>query len=220
MKNPTTVWIAGWASDLAPWHSEIATRFPTHTHAYIDYGDLLPEPDALWQRHPQLASASHIVAWSMGTLALLRSCPARPAGQAWTLVAPIADFCAEGKGWPARTVQLMARQLPSDPSRTLSAFAERMGSTTDITRQAWLNRALQYSPEMLANGLRYLATAHAAPERLQELLAPPDTLCLRGSLDSVAPPMQGELFPSFVSTRLLPQAGHWLGEYLGAMGVS
>lgn len=219
MSKPITIWIAGWASDLALWQSDIATRFPTHTHVYIDYGNLLPEPDALWQRHPELASAKHIVSWSMGTLALLRSCPARPSGQAWTLVAPIADFCAEGKGWPERTVQLMARQLPSDPARTLSAFAERMGSTTELTRKAWLDRALQYSPEKLAEGLRYLATARATPAHLQKLLAPPDTLCLRGSIDSVVPPIQGELFPTVVPSHTLPQAGHWLGDYLGEIRI-
>jgi len=210
-------WIAGWASDITPWQNEIAQRYPTAEHLFLNYADLLPNPDTLWERNPALAQVDHIVAWSMGTLALLRSCPARPATQRWTLIAPIASFCAPGIGWRHRVVELTARQLQVDPATCLANFAIRMGTISDTTRQTWEHCALRHPPEALVQGLMYLANQNANIEQITTLLTPRNTLCIRGTNDTVVLPNQQQLFPSKVPYRLLNNAGHWLGDALDAI---
>lgn len=207
------LWISGWASDISQWESEICARFPGHAHAYLDYRHLLPDPDTLWQRHPELAQADHLIAWSQGTLALLRQIGHKPEHQRWTLLTPIADFCAPGIGWPRRTVQRMAKQIQSDPRTTLEQFSALMGPAAPATRAAWLDRALAYSPADLAQGLDYLADLQVPPESITAL-DPARIQCLWGSADQVVPPAQSQLFAPAIPARTLADLGHWLLPYL------
>lgn len=207
------VWISGWASDISQWKTEITARFPQHAHTFLDYGDLLPEPDTLWERHPGLARADHIVAWSMGTLALLRQVQFKPSSQRWTLVAPIFDFCAPDIGWSRRTVHRMASQVRVDPRATLAQFATLMGPAPPTTVAAWLERALRYTPEQLAMGLLYLAEKNAAsPHQSTDGMI----RYLWGSSDRVVPPMQQRCLgpQAHIPPVVLEDLGHWLLPYL------
>lgn len=206
-------WISGWASDISQWQTEITARFPQRIHTFLDYGDLLPNPDALWERHPELARADHIVAWSMGSLALLRQVQHKPAPQRWTLVAPILNFCAPGIGWPRRTVQRMASQVRVEPRTTLAQFATLMGTAAPATVAAWLERALRYTPEQLAEGLLYLAEKSAIPAHQS---ADGTTRYLWGTNDQVVPSAQQRCLglPTHNPPVVLEDLGHWLLPYL------
>jgi pimeloyl-ACP methyl ester carboxylesterase len=194
------IFISGWASDIDLW-------VPGRT---LSYGDLLPEPDGIWERFPELREAEEIVAWSMGTLALLRNAHRKPKGQVWRLVCPIADYCHKSTGWSKQAVELTKQGILADTRATLVQFAALMGPCEPELQERWLAKALKYSPQDLAVGLDYLKdkTVVEFPEDLENIHL------YFGERDQVVPIAQMELFPGAMPRSVVKGAGHWLGEFL------
>lgn len=212
MNPPLVVWISGWASDISLWRTTIQERFSAYTHAFIDYGDLLPDPEQALRQHTELAPARHVIAWSLGTLALWRAWGTPPSTTHWTLVTPFAHFCAPSLGWPQRTVQRMARQILQNPQATLESFAQLMGPAPAQTQQQWLHNALRYTPQQLALGLEYLAQQNAFPPSSDAVQ------CLWGSKDQVVPSAHQQQLRSFPH-HIVSGAGHWICDYWDYLGL-
>ncbi|MDR2580224.1 MAG: hypothetical protein LBC85_04440 [Fibromonadaceae bacterium] len=197
------VWISGWASDVSVWENEIYERFPGHSHRFIDYFDLLPEPDDFWDNNPRIGEAGLVVGWSMGTLALLRNLHKKPSEQKWLLICPVADFCVDGC-WSLAAVKAMKRGVLENTEQTLMAFSALMGETSKEKRERWLGNALKYSPKQLAQGLDYLMQKKA------ECNSALNVEFIFGEKDKVVPLAQKELFPS---ARVCENQGHWIDEF-------
>jgi pimeloyl-ACP methyl ester carboxylesterase len=197
--------ISGWASDLDLWAQG----------RILSYGDLLPDPNGIWERYPELQEAAEIVAWSMGTLALLRNSARKPLGQVWHLVCPIADYCHPSTGWSTQAVELTKQGILADSRGTLLQFAALMGACEPELQDRWLARALRYSPQDLAVGLDYLKdkTATEFPEDLESVHL------YFGEQDQVVPLAQEKLFPQAMPSTVVKGAGHWLGEFGHPQGV-
>ena|GEM_PF-2095153 len=128
-------WVSGWASDISIWENEIYERFPSYSHRFIDYYDLVR---ADFDINPE---SEIVVGWSLGTLALLKNLSKKIEEQKWILVCPITDFCA---CWRPAVIR----------ATTLESFAALLGDVEG--KEKWQENALRYSPEQLNAGLEFL----------------------------------------------------------------
>jgi pimeloyl-ACP methyl ester carboxylesterase len=204
-------WISGWASDISIWENSIYERFPNFSHRFVDYFDLQPSPDELWDNNPGIEKAGLVVGWSMGTLALLRSLHKMPSEQKWILVCPIANFCAEGC-WRLSALRTTKQGILQDTEQTLMSFSALMGNMKKEEREKWVGNAMRYSPKQLATGLDYLMQKKA------NVSAPSSNIKLIfGEQDSIVPLAQKNLFsPLFGEKNIVicKDLGHWLPDYL------
>jgi hypothetical protein len=206
IESSEIAWVGGWASDVSVWEDEIYESFPGYSHRFIDYFDLLPNPDDFWDNNPRVAEAGLVVGWSLGTLALLRNLQKKPSEQKWILICPIANFCADGC-WPQSAVRATRQGVLENTEQTLMAFSALMGEAPSEKRERWLRNALKYSPEQLAQGLDYLMQRHfdyaQCPDGNVEFFF--------GEKDKVVPLAQKELFPN---AKVCGNLGHWIDGFL------
>lgn len=202
------VWLSGWASDLSIWEDDLSEVKSNAGHQFVSFPEVIKNSDDLYQSIPELAKADCVVAWSLGTLALMRSAKKRPKGQRWILLAPIVDFCNEASGWPVKNVMLMAKQITKIPRSTLENFVELMGPCDDEIRENWMETALQMNSETLAFGLEYLKN-----NKIEEPLEDRGpTEIYFGREDQVVTPEMVKLavpFLPFAQIHERPKSGHF-----------
>lgn len=203
------MWLSGWASDLNIWEDDLSEVETAAAHEFIPYSKIMENPDHLYQSIPGLAKAETVVAWSLGTLALMRSAAKRPQGQRWILLAPIVDFCNEASGWNSKNVMLMIKQVVKIPRSTLENFMELMGPCDEEIQEAWMNTALQMNLEKLALGLEYLKD-----NRVETPLADGGPTEIHfGREDQVVTPEMVKLAQAmlpFATINERPKSGHWV----------
>jgi len=209
MNTSEITWVSGWASDFSVWENSLYEQFPNHSHRFIDYFDLLPNPDDFWDNNPRVAGSGTVVGWSMGTLALLRNLHKKNPEQKWILLCPIANFCADGC-WSAAAVRATRQGILDNTEKTLMSFSALMGDMLKEDREKWVENALKYSPNQLAAGLDYLQTTTAKPCEAQNVEL------VFGEKDKVVPIAQkelfSELFPEFPVR--VENMGHFLSSPL------
>jgi len=189
-------WVSGWASDISMWENEIYERFPNFSHRFVDYFDLLPEPD--------IGKAGLIVGWSMGTLVLLKNLHKISNEQKLILICPIADFCAKGC-WSLSAVRTTKQGILQNTEQTLMSFSALMGNVKKEDREKWVENAMRYTPKLLADGLDYLMQNKADVSKLGS-----NVKLIFGEQDEVVPIAQKELFSYDMETI---NSGHWLPDY-------
>jgi len=193
-------WVSGWASDISMWENEIYERFPNYSHRFVDYFDLLPEPN--------IGKAGLIVGWSMGTLVLLKNLHKISNEQKLVLVCPIADFCAEGC-WLLSAVKATKQGILQNTEQTLMSFSALMGNVEKENREKWVENAMRYTPKQLAAGLDYLMQNKADISELGS-----NAKLLFGEQDKIVPLAQKELFSSHKESIVVCEnSGHWLPDY-------
>jgi hypothetical protein len=217
MNTSEVAWISGWASDISIWEDEIYERFPGFSHRFVDYFDLIPNPDDFWDKNPRVGEAGLVVGWSMGTLALLRNLDKKQAGQRWILVCPIADFCAAGC-WPQAAVRATKQGILENTEQTLMSFSALMSENiSKEKREKWMECAMRYSPKQLAAGLDYL-TVRALRATPPQQVQPPQINLLFGEKDKVVPLAQKELFEG-QTVKVCENLGHWLPDYFTILPI-
>jgi len=198
-------WVSGWASDISIWENRIYEQFPNFSHRFVDYFDLLPNPDEL----RGIGEAGVVVGWSMGTLALLRNLHKIRKEQKLILICPIADFCAKGC-WQPSALRATKQGVLQNTEQTLMSFSALMGDMEKADREKWVENAMRYSPKQLAEGLDYLMQKKAnisEPHSNAKLIF--------GGQDKVVPLAQKELFSSHKESIVICEdLGHWLPDYL------
>jgi len=204
---PEIAWISGWASDISIWENEIYEQFPNYSHRFIDYFDLLPNPDDFWDNNPRVAEACTVVGWSMGTLSLLRNLQKKTPEQKWILLCPIADFCGKGC-WPPSAVRATRQNVLENREKAIMSFSSLMGDAPKEEREKWVENALRYSSKQLAQGLDYLLSEKTDANNL-----PPNIELFFGEKDKVVPLAQKNLFPQGSAT-VCENSGHWLRDFL------
>jgi len=193
-------WVSGWASDISLWEDEIYERFPNFSHRFVDYFDLLPEPN--------IGKAGLVVGWSMGTLVLMRNLHKISNEQKLILVCPIADFCAKGC-WSLSAVKATKQGILQNTEQTLMSFSALMGNVKKEERERWVQNAMRYSPKQLADGLDYLMKEKANVSELGSNIK-----LLFGEQDKVVPLAQKELFSSHKENIVVCEnSGHWLMDF-------
>jgi len=196
-------WIAGWASDLSPWEKDLVHKWPGE-HSFVDFADLFSEN---WTKLPQIQSADCLVAWSLGSLWLLRHTEALPQNIPWYLHSPFLHFCDPTHGWSHRVLQRMEKQLQSQRNIVLTSFADSLGFTKPSDRELWIENIHKYSTEQLQQGLNWLQTHKVSAQQL-----PAGSCIIYGDHDLIVKPaltqIAAQAFPSAsVQTH---QGGHWL----------
>jgi pimeloyl-ACP methyl ester carboxylesterase len=203
-------WVSGWASDISLWENSIYERFPSFSHRFVDYFDLLPNPDEFWDNNRRVGAAALVVGWSLGTLALLRNLHKMPVEQKLVLVCPIANFCAKGC-WQLSAVRATKQGILQNTEQTLMSFSALMGNMEKEEREKWVENAMRYSPNQLAIGLDYLMQKKADISGLAS-----NAKLIFGEQDRVVPLVQKELFSSSFNKEnvvVCENSGHWLPDY-------
>ncbi|MCL1956846.1 MAG: alpha/beta hydrolase, partial [Fibromonadales bacterium] len=174
---------------------------------FVDYFDLLPNPDEFWDNNRGIGEAGVVVGWSMGTLALLRNLHKIKKEQKLILVCPIADFCAKGCYLPS-ALRATRQGVLQNTEQTLMSFSALMGNMEKADREKWVENAMRYSPKQLAEGLDYLMQKADISEPLS------NAKLIFGGEDKVVPLAQKELFSSHrESIVVCEDFGHWLPDY-------
>ncbi|MCL2259938.1 MAG: hypothetical protein FWC15_01130 [Fibromonadales bacterium] len=179
-------WVSGWASDISIWETEIYERFPSYSHRFIDYFDLV-EADFFVMPESEI-----VVGWSLGTLALLKNLDKKVKEQKWILVCPIIDFCA---CWRPAVVR----------ATTLESFGKLLGDVDG--KDKWMESALRYSPEQLNAGLEFLVQTHVNLETDNYLQDDANIHAFFGTHDKIIPLQQCEGIAC-------ENLGHWLPDYI------
>jgi hypothetical protein len=207
MNASEIAWVSGWASDISVWEDSIYEKFPSFSHRFIDYYDLVfAEPDDIFSM--RIAEAGIVVGWSMGTLALLRNLQKKAQQQKWILLCPIADFCAEGC-WTASAVKATKQGILQNTEQTLLSFSELMGNIPREEREKWVENAMRYSPKQLAMGLDYMMQKKAD-------ISKPDSniKLIFGEQDRIVPLAQKQLFISAGwQVKVCERLQHWIGNF-------
>jgi len=201
-------WVSGWASDISIWENRIYEHFPNFSHRFVDYFDLLPDPDEFWDNNRGIGEAGVVVGWSMGTLALLRNLHKIRKEQKLVLVCPIADFCAKGC-WQLSALRTTKQGILQNTEQTLMSFSALMGNMEKADREKWVENAMRYSPKQLAEGLDYLMQKKADISGSYSNIK-----FIFGGQDKVVPLAQKELFSSYKESIVVCEDfGHWLPDY-------
>jgi pimeloyl-ACP methyl ester carboxylesterase len=210
--------VSGWASDVSVWEDEIYERFPNFSHRFVDYFDLLPNPDDFWDRNPRVGEAGLVVGWSMGTLALLRNLSKKPEGQKWILLCPIADFCADGC-WQRSAVRATRQGILENTEQTLASFSNLMGENiSKPEREKWVENAMRYSPKQLAMGLDYLMEERAFVGAYCNTPLQTPIRFIFGERDRIVPLAQKKLFKG-QSVKVCEGLGHWMLGYFDVVNA-
>ncbi|MDR2582176.1 MAG: alpha/beta hydrolase [Fibromonadaceae bacterium] len=201
-------WVSGWASDISIWENRIYEHFPNFSHRFVDYFDLLPNPDEFWDDNRGLGEAGVVVGWSMGTLAILRNLHKIKKEQKLVLICPIADFCAEGC-WQPSALRATKQGVLQNTEQTLMSFSALMGNMEKTDREKWVENAMRYSPKQLATGLDYLMQKKADVSGSYS-----NVKFVFGGQDKIVPLAQKELFSSHKESIVVcEELGHWLLDY-------
>jgi len=198
MNSNEIAWVSGWASDISIWENRIYEHFPNFSHRFVG-----------WDNIRGIGEAGIVVGWSMGTLALLRNLHKIGKEQKLILVCPIADFCAKDC-WQPSALRATKQGILQNTEQTLMSFSALMGNMEKADREKWVENAMRYSPNQLAEGLDYLMQKKAdisGPHSNAKLIF--------GGQDKVVPLAQKELFsPYKESIVICEDFGHWLPDYL------
>jgi len=210
MNSNEIAWVSGWASDISIWENRIYELFPNFSHRFVDYFDLLPNPDEFWDNNRGIGEAGVVMGWSMGTLAILRNVHKIRKEQKLILVCPIADFCAKGC-WQPSALRATKQGVLQNTEQTIMSFSALMGNIEKEDREKWVENAMRYSPNQLADGLDYLM------QKANVSSLGSNAKLIFGGQDKVVPLSQKELFSDFCHKEAIVVCeglGHWLLDYL------
>jgi pimeloyl-ACP methyl ester carboxylesterase len=156
----TILWLGGWASSFAtlkPWLLPLA---PDAIWIDVDCHALAREPNQLASTLNALPEKSVVMAWSLGSLLLLRHLQVTGKVLPFPvlLLSPIARLTGPGAPWPYRMVTRMRRHLIEDKETVLQDFWNLMASKTTVVDLAdsWLQAAKTISLQDLDAGLAAL----------------------------------------------------------------
>lgn len=203
------IWLPDWASDLSLWEDDLVDVNPDGDHMFVSYEKMTSNLDDLYSIEG-LASASHVVAWGMGALALLKCADRRPEKQDWTLLSPYADFCSEENNWNQQNLLFIANQTKTSVDPFLNAFTELFEEEFGDWVDEWKASAKKMSPEALGKGLAYLAQNRI--EKKISFDGPGKTSVLFGRMDRAIKPSMTQKLKDFLpgaSFKERPKAGHW-----------
>ena len=132
----------------------------------------------------------------------------RPADQKWILLAPFADFCDDAGDWTEQNLTFMARQIRTTIEPALNSFQEQFEGEFGEWQDDWRRAASKMDPELLAEGINYLA--HNSLAKPLENSA--NIQVLYGRMDQAIPPAQTLKLKEFLpgaEFKERPKAGHW-----------
>ena len=201
------IWLPDWASDLTLWEDDLTEVDSSAHHVFIPYEKMVKSLDNLYKING-MSSSSTVVGWGMGAFALLMNAANRPAGQKWILLSPFADFCDDAGDWTEQNLTFMARQIRTTVEPAIKSFQEQFNEDFGEWQDDWRRAASKMDPEMLAEGITYLAQ-----NKLSKPLENSDDIqVLYGRMDQAIPPAQTLKLKEFLpkaSFRERPKAGHW-----------
>jgi pimeloyl-[acyl-carrier protein] methyl ester esterase len=163
-------WLHGWGMSSRVW-GDLPSLSPEAQHSFIDYRACATKDDFRHVLREHLIGKEDPVAligWSMGgMLALEEVFRDQRQIEALAVIGSTLKFADEdrSKGWPARALDRMSKQMSHNAALTLRQFAQGMLSKTDCLNQGstsisidfvdWLS-ATDFTPSGLAAGLSYL----------------------------------------------------------------
>lgn len=203
------IWLPDWASDLSLWEDDLVDVSPDGEHQFISYEDMVANLGDVY-KIPGLEDASHVVAWGMGALVLLKNAVKRPKKQNWTLLAPYADFCSEENNWNRQNLMFIANQTKSSVDPFLNAFMELFDDEFGDWVDEWKSAAKKMSPEALGEGLSYLAQNQI--DQVISFDESVETKILYGRMDQAVKPSMTQKLKEFLpgaEFKERPKAGHW-----------
>lgn len=200
------VWLPDWAFDLSLWEDELSDVADA-SHSFISYEKLAEKLDNPYKL-PGMATADVVVASGLGALSLMLAVKNRPKNQKWILLSAFADFCDEESSWTEPGLLFLAKQLKTALEPTLNTFGEVFAEEFEDWEEDWFNAARKMNPELLAQGLEFLAT-HQLKEPLENSS---DIQVVYGKMDKAIVPSRTEKLQELLpeaSFRERPKAGHW-----------
>ena len=150
------IWLPDWASDLTLWEDDLTEVDSSAHHVFVPYEKMVKSLDSLYKING-MSSSSTVVGWGMGAFALLMNAANRPEGQKWILLSPFADFCDDSGDWTEQNLTFMARQIRTTVEPALKSFEEQFNEEFGEWQDDWRRAASKMDPELLAEGITYLA---------------------------------------------------------------
>lgn len=207
------IWLGGWGVAPEVIRTKLAPAFPA--------SEITVLPPTRGNLDALLASPAEVAigGWSLGARLILEALVAGNPGVAGrspiTLVAPFLAFPSEaGQGGRASATQVkfLRRRLAKEPGAALADFYQRAGIALPEPTE------LPYPLADLLAGLDLLADATPLPiPAAGELTLPPGVVSLAGARDPLTDNTRlAELLPGL---RVLPKAGHDLGDFVGELAV-
>ncbi|MCQ2060741.1 MAG: alpha/beta hydrolase [Fibrobacter sp.] len=200
------VWLPDWAFDLSLWEDELSDVADAN-HSFISYEKLAGQLENPYKL-PGMSVANVVVASGLGALSLMLASKNRPKNQKWILLSAFADFCDEESSWTEPGLLFLAKQLKTALEPTLNTFGEVFAEEFEDWEEDWFNAARKMNPELLAQGLEFLAT-HQLKEPLENSS---DIQVVYGKMDKAIVPSRTEKLQELLpeaSFRERPKAGHW-----------
>ena len=154
--NEKWIWLPDWASDLTLWEDDLTDVDSSAHHVFIPYEKMVKNLDCLY-KIAGMPAASTVVGWGMGAFVMLMNAANRPADQKWILLAPFADFCDDAGDWTEQNLTFMARQIRTTIEPALNSFQEQFEGEFGEWQDDWRRAASKMDPELLAEGINYLA---------------------------------------------------------------
>lgn len=201
------IWLPDWASDLTLWEDDLTDVDSSAHHVFIPYEKMVKNLDSLYKM-AGLSVASTVVGWGMGAFVMLMNASNKPADQKWILLAPFADFCDDAGDWTEQNLTFMARQIRTTIEPALNSFQEQFEGEFGEWQDDWRRAASKMDPELLAEGINYLA--HNSLAKPLENCA--NIQVVYGRMDQAIPPAQTLKLKEFLpgaEFKERPKAGHW-----------
>lgn len=201
------IWLPDWASDLTLWEDDLTDVDSSAHHVFIPYEKMVKNLDGLY-KIAGMPAASTVVGWGMGAFVMLMNAANRPADQKWILLAPFADFCDDAGDWTEQNLTFMARQIRTTIEPALNSFQEQFEGEFGEWQDDWRRAASKMDPELLAEGINYLA--HNSLAKPLENCA--NIQVVYGRMDQAIPPAQTLKLKEFLpgaEFKERPKAGHW-----------
>lgn len=163
---PHICWIHGWGMNNQVWR-DVISHFPHAVHVQVDFLDCVTIDDYRYEVQQALRSNEGpwiIVGWSLGGMLALEHVFAMESNiQMVVLLSTTLKFedADRRKGWPARVIERMRKQLVSQPDVTLYQFCDMMFSDAESNQLADIQVETYLTPvfQGLDEGLAYLMHA-------------------------------------------------------------
>lgn len=200
-------WLPDWASDLSLWEDDLISANPEADHIFVSYNDMAQSLDRIYDIDG-LSSATTVVAWGLGALALMKSAANKPKNQKWILLSPFADFCEENSNWTEQTLTFMARQVRNSVEPTLNAFMEFFENEFGEWQDDWRSAAEKMDKNALGDGLNFLVQ-NRIESKVEDF---GETLVLFGRMNEAVTPSMTLALKAFLPNaefKERPKAGHW-----------
>lgn len=201
------IWLPDWASDLSLWEDDLVVADASANHNFISYEKMAQSFENVYDISG-LSSATTVVGWGLGALALLKSVSHRPKGQKWILLSAFADFCDDSSAWTKQNLTFMAKQMLTTTEPGLNSFEELLSEEFGEWQDEWRKAANKMKAPLLSDGINYMVS-----NKLSNVIENgEDIQVLYGRMDRAVPPAQTLKLKSYLPAatfRERPKAGHW-----------